>query len=162
MKKRSSQWTQFMQLRKEAWKKFRTPTAGVWTRNLAIPETYEPTIDVGCPFSMSALERFVVLMSDHTNRCRRVNDARKVLAICTKGNKPWQPPLNWTCIISSREERCLQRWTLLGKVLGMGMIKIRVRCVEASKVHLTLNIKRYTSSCCAKPNEVAKDVEKVF
>ena len=35
-------------LRKEAWKKFRIPTAGVWTSDLAIPETYEPTIDVGC------------------------------------------------------------------------------------------------------------------
>ena len=131
MKKWSSQWTQFMQLRKEAWKKFRT-------RDLAIPETYEPTIDVRCPFTMSALERFVVLMSDHTNRSRRVNDARKVLAICTKGNNTWEPPLNWTCIISSHQESCLQRWTLLGKVLGMGMIKIRVRCGEASKVHFTL------------------------
>ena len=36
MKKWLSQWTQFMQLRKEAWKKFRTST-GLETRDLAIP-----------------------------------------------------------------------------------------------------------------------------
>ena len=35
MKKWSSQWTQLMQLGKEAWKKFRTSN-GVWTRDLAI------------------------------------------------------------------------------------------------------------------------------
>ena len=35
MKKWSSQWTQFMQLRKEAWKKIQD-FKGVWTRNLAI------------------------------------------------------------------------------------------------------------------------------
>ena len=34
------------------------------------------------------LERFVVLISDHTNRSQRVNDAEKVPAICTKGKKP--------------------------------------------------------------------------
>ena len=33
MKKWSSQWTQFMQLRKEAWKKFRTSTAKKWNEN---------------------------------------------------------------------------------------------------------------------------------
>lgn len=112
---------------------------------------------------VSVLESFVVLMSDHThtNRSRRVNDARKVLAIFTKGNKPWEPPLYWPCFISSHQERCLQRWTLLGTVLRMGMIKLRVRCVEASEVHLTLNIKRYTRSW-AKPNEVVKDFWKCF
>ena len=36
MKKWSSQWTQFMQLRKEAWKKIQDFN-GVWTRDLAIP-----------------------------------------------------------------------------------------------------------------------------
>ena len=35
MKKWSSQWTQFMQLRKEAWKKIQDFN-GVWTRDLAI------------------------------------------------------------------------------------------------------------------------------
>ena len=35
MKKSSSQWTQFMQLRKEAWKKIQDFN-GVWTRDLAI------------------------------------------------------------------------------------------------------------------------------
>ena len=34
------------------------------------------------------LERFVILVSDHTNRSQRVNDAKKVPAICTKGKKP--------------------------------------------------------------------------
>ena len=36
------------------------------------------------------LERFVILVSDHTNRSQRVNDAKKVPAICTKGKKPWE------------------------------------------------------------------------
>ena len=36
MKKWSSQWTQFMQLHKEAWKKIQDFN-GVWTRDLAIP-----------------------------------------------------------------------------------------------------------------------------
>ena len=35
MKKWSSQWTQFMQLRKEAWKKIQGSNE-VWTRDLAI------------------------------------------------------------------------------------------------------------------------------
>ena len=35
MKKWSSQWTQFVQLRKEAWKKIQDFN-GVWTRDLAI------------------------------------------------------------------------------------------------------------------------------
>ena len=35
-----------------------------------------------------ALERFVILVSDHTNRSQRVNDANKVPAICKKGKKP--------------------------------------------------------------------------
>ena len=38
MKKLSSQWTQFIQLRKEAWKQTRTSTVnGLWTRDTAIP-----------------------------------------------------------------------------------------------------------------------------
>ena len=51
MKKWSSQWTQFMQLRKEAWKK-NQDFNGVWSRDLAITGTmlyqlsYEET-DVG-------------------------------------------------------------------------------------------------------------------
>ena len=51
MKKWSSQWTQFMQLRKEAWKKIQDFN-GVWTRDLAITVamlhqlSYEAT-DVG-------------------------------------------------------------------------------------------------------------------
>ena len=51
MKKWSSQWTQFMQLRKEAWKKIQD-IKGVWTRDLAITGamlyqlSYEAT-DVG-------------------------------------------------------------------------------------------------------------------
>ena len=51
MKKWSSQWTQFMQLRKEAWKKIQDFN-GVWTRDLAITDamlyqlSYEAT-DVG-------------------------------------------------------------------------------------------------------------------
>ena len=36
MKKWSSQWTQFMQLRKEAWKKKIQDFNGVWTRDLVI------------------------------------------------------------------------------------------------------------------------------
>ena len=36
MKKWSSQWTQFMQLRKEAWKKKIQDLNGIWTRYLAI------------------------------------------------------------------------------------------------------------------------------
>ena len=36
------------------------------------------------------LERFVVLMSDHTDRSQRDNDAKKVPAICKKGKKPWE------------------------------------------------------------------------
>ena len=34
------------------------------------------------------LERFVVLMSNHTSRNQRVNDARKVLSICAEGKNP--------------------------------------------------------------------------
>ena len=51
MKKWSSQWAQFMQLRKEAWKKIQDFN-GVWTRDLAITGamlyqlSYEAT-DVG-------------------------------------------------------------------------------------------------------------------
>ena len=51
MMKWSSQWTQFMQLRKEAWKKIQDFN-GVWTRDLAITGamlyqlSYEAT-DVG-------------------------------------------------------------------------------------------------------------------
>ena len=37
MKKWSPQWTQFMQLHKEAWKKKIQDFNGVWTRDLAIP-----------------------------------------------------------------------------------------------------------------------------
>ena len=37
MKKWSSQWTQCMQLGKEAWKKKKWDFNGVWTRDLAIP-----------------------------------------------------------------------------------------------------------------------------
>ena len=42
MKKWSSQWTQFMQLRKEAWKKEKKNQDfnGVWTRDLAKIGTY--------------------------------------------------------------------------------------------------------------------------
>ena len=39
MKKWSSQWTQFMQLHKEAWKKMQDFN-GVWIRDLAIPVRY--------------------------------------------------------------------------------------------------------------------------
>ena len=38
----------------------------------------------------SVLERFVVLMFEHRNRSQRVNDAKNVPAICTKGKKPWE------------------------------------------------------------------------
>ena len=34
------------------------------------------------------VERFVILVSDHRNRSERVNDDKKVPAICTKGKKP--------------------------------------------------------------------------
>ena len=34
------------------------------------------------------LERFVVLMSNHTSQNQRVNDARKVLSICAEGKNP--------------------------------------------------------------------------
>ena len=52
MKKWSSQWTQFMQLRKEAWEKKIQDFNGVWTRDLVITGSmlyqlsYEAT-DVG-------------------------------------------------------------------------------------------------------------------
>ena len=61
MKKWSSQWTQFMQLRKEAWKKFRTstgfepvtsryrchaPPTELWSHWRSFTGTYEPTIDL--------------------------------------------------------------------------------------------------------------------
>ena len=52
MKKWSSQWTQFMQLRKEAWEKKIQDFNGVWTRDLVITYamlyqlSYEAT-DVG-------------------------------------------------------------------------------------------------------------------
>ena len=51
MQKWSSQWTQFMQLRKEAWKKIQDFN-GVWTRDLAITGamlyqlSYEATRDL--------------------------------------------------------------------------------------------------------------------
>ena len=35
--------------------------------------------------TMPVLERFVVLMSDHTSRSQGVNDARNVLSICAEG-----------------------------------------------------------------------------
>ena len=40
----------------------------------------------------SVLERFVVLMSEHTNWSKRVNDAKKVPAISSKVKKPWELP----------------------------------------------------------------------
>ena len=59
MKKWSSQWTQFMQLRKEAWKKIQDFN-GVWTRELAITGailyqlSYEAT-DVGSRLQLAAI-----------------------------------------------------------------------------------------------------------
>ena len=57
-----------------------------------------------------------------------------------------RPPVYWPCIISIHEESCLQRWTLLRTVLWMGKIKgiIRVRCMEASMLHLTVSLKGIT------------------
>ena len=62
MKKWSSQWTQLMQLRKEAWKKIQNFN-GVWIRDFAITSTmlyqlsYEAT-DVG---SRSIVDSYVPL-----------------------------------------------------------------------------------------------------
>ena len=38
----------------------------------------------------TVLKRFGILVSDHTNRSQRVNNAKNVPAICTKGKKPWE------------------------------------------------------------------------
>ena len=43
----------------------------------------------GCSRHAQVLERFVVLISDHTDRSQTDNDAKKVPAIC-KGKKPWE------------------------------------------------------------------------
>ena len=45
----------------------------------------------------------------------------------------------------------------MGKIKGI----IRVRCIEASMLHLTVSIKA-TPGANAKPNEVEKDVENVY
>ena len=45
--------------------------------------------------TMPALERFVVLMSDHTSRSQRVNDARNVLSICAEGKN-----LETSCLLT--------------------------------------------------------------
>ena len=67
MKKWSSQWTQFMQLRKEAWKKKIQDVNGIWTRDLAMPVRcsnqlrYEAT-DVG---SRSIVGSYVPVKETH-------------------------------------------------------------------------------------------------
>ena len=38
--------------------------------------------------TMPVLERFVVVMSDHTSPRGRVNDARNLLSNCAEGNNP--------------------------------------------------------------------------
>ena len=39
--------------------------------------------------TMPVLERFVVLICDHTSRSQRVTDARNVLPICAEEKNPW-------------------------------------------------------------------------
>ena len=71
MKKLSSQWTQFVQLRKEAWKKIQDFN-GVWTRDLAITGAmlyqlnYEAT-DVG---SRSIVGAYVLVKEMRVNAVR--------------------------------------------------------------------------------------------
>ena len=68
--------------------------------------------------------------------------------------EPLRPPVYWPCIISVHQESWQQRWKLLRTVLRMGKIKgiIRVRCVETSMLHLTVNISRHLKIRLVRPS----------
>ena len=63
------------------------------------------------------LERFVILVSDHTNRSQRVNDAKKVPAICTKGKKPWEL-LHYFCTPRELPSKDVLTWPKRNVTMG--------------------------------------------
>ena len=70
------------------------------------------------------LKRFVVLMSDHTHRSQRVNDAKKVPAICTKGKKPWEIHHDFSTLIAGEcPSKDVFTWQKRNATLGYGAWK---------------------------------------
>ena len=70
------------------------------------------------------LKRFVVLMSDHTHRSQRVNDAKKVPAICTKGKKPWELLHHFSTLIAGElPSKDVLTWLKRNATMGYGAWK---------------------------------------
>ena len=70
------------------------------------------------------LKRFVVLMSDHIHRSQRVNDAKKVPAICTKGKKPWEIHHDFSTLIAGEcPSKDVLTWQKRNATLGYGAWK---------------------------------------
>ena len=70
------------------------------------------------------LKRFVVLMSDHTHRSQRVNDAKKVPAICTKGKKSWEIHHDFSTLIAGEcPSKDVLTWQKRNATLGYGAWK---------------------------------------
>ena len=138
MKKWSSQWTQFMQLRKEAWKKIQDFN-GVWTRDLPITGamlyqlSYEAT-DVG---SRSIVGSYVPVKE------MSVNDIRnKSYMNCGNEMKMKKWSSQWTQFMHLRKEawkkfrtstgfepvtsrlpvRCSTNWAMKPLTLGAGQL----------------------------------------
>ena len=123
MKKLSSQWTQFMQLRKEAWKK-NSGLQRVWTRDLAITGamlyqlSYEAT-DVG---SRSIVGSYVNDIWTAEMKWKWRNDRRSERNLCNwvkrpeknsglqRGLNPW--PRDYRCDALVTELWSHWRWQL--------------------------------------------------
>ena len=112
--------------------------------------------------TMPVLERFVVVMSDHTSRSQRLNDARNVLSICTEGNNPWHllstdhVLFQYTKRVAYKDGHCWGH-SLNGEDQGNHKSQMRG---SLSMLHLTVSIKGIPDAN-AKLNEVEKDVENV-
>ena len=114
-------WTQFMQLRKEAWKKIQDFN-GVWTRDLAIPVwrsnqlSYEAT-DVG---SRSIVGSYVPVKEMNVNNVYEINH---IWIADMKSNEGWSSQL-WTQFMQLRKEA----WKNFRTSTGFEPVTSRYRC----------------------------------
>ena len=87
--------------------------------------------------SMPVLERFFVLMSYHTNRSIM---PEMFWLFAHKGRNLENLPSVDHVLFHHTKRVAYKDGQYLG-MLGMEMVKIRVRCMEASVVHVTVSIK---------------------
>ena len=96
------------------------------------------------------LKRFVVLMSDHTHRSQRVNDTKKVPAICTKGKKPWEIHHDFSTLIaesalakmSLRDKNVMRHWaTGHGKAMQC-ITKYSAGTLPVNRYHMNYLLER--------------------